>query len=154
MKNYSFGFICFLLLVLSSCTEDKSNPVKQFQTQSLLYQKSGLIDSIVGTCSSYLISTVILDTLDFRQFNTARFQRVAYTNANLSEINIYYLNADTAVSVLHLQGSNQINSTGATDFQPPKIKTKFYLRLKLFSSVCTGDLFHLKLRDVNIFGLN
>jgi hypothetical protein len=154
MKKYSFVFILLLFFILSSCSEDKSNPLTQPQTQSLLYQKPGLVDSIVGTCSTYLIRTFILDTLDFRMFNSVRFERNSFTNGNLSEINIYYVNSDTAVSILLLQGLHQINSTNISDTQSPKIKTKFYLRMKLFASVCTGDYYHLKLRDIKIFGIN
>ena len=154
MKKYSFVFILLLFFILSSCSEDTSNPLTQHQTQSLLYEKPGLVDSIVGTCSTYLIRTFILDTLDFRMFNSMRFERNSFTNGNLSEVNIYYVNNDTAVSVLLLQGLHQINSTNISDVPSPKIKTKFYLRMKLFASVCTGDFYHLKLRDIKIFGIN
>lgn len=154
MKKYSFVFILLLFFILSSCSEDRSNPLIQSQTQTLVYQKPGLVDSIVGTCSTYLIRTFILDTLDFRMFNSMRFERNSFTNGNLSEVNIYYVNNDTAVSVLLLQGLHQINSTNISDVPSPKIKTKFYLRMKLFASVCTGDFYHLKLRDIKVFGVN
>jgi len=147
--------LCLLsLTIVSSCSDDNINPVTQSQNQFLLYQKPGLVDSIIGTCSTYLIRNFTLDTLDFRQFNLARLQKDSFTDGDLSEIIIYYLNADTAVNVVHLQGSHQINSSSPVDFQPPKIKTIFYMRLKLYSSVCTGNYFYLKIRNLYLFGLN
>ncbi len=144
----SFSF----LITLQSCSENPQEPVSI--NQDLIYQKSGLIDSIVGTCSTFLIRNFTLDTINFSSYSKAILEKDAFTDGDLSEIIVYYLNSDTAVNVLNLQGKDMINSTGRIEFQPPKDTRNYYLRLKLYSSVCTGQLFHLKLRDLKIYGVN
>lgn len=134
-----------------SCSK---SPVENPATSSyLLYQKPGLIDSITGTCSTFLVRNFTLDTIDFSGYARNVLEKDAYTDGDLSEILIYYLNADTAVNVIKLEGREQINSRSAVEFIAPERKETYYLRLKLYSSVCTGQLFHLKLRDVKIYGV-
>ncbi len=138
------------MLTLQSCSENPQESVSV--NQVLIYQKSGLIDSIVGTCSTFLIRNFTLDTINFSSYKKAFLEKEAFTDGDLSEIIVYYLNSDTVVSVINLQGRDMINSTGRIEFQPPKDKRNYFLRMKLYSSVCTGQLFHLKLRDVKIYG--
>jgi len=134
-----------------SCSE---SPVESPATGNyLLYQKPGLIDSITGTCSTYLIRNFTLDSIDFSQYDKAVLEKNSFTDGDLSGIQVYYLNSDTAVYVIDLQGRGQINNASFVEFQPPKRKEKYYLRMKLYSSVCTGELFHLKLRDMKIYGV-
>jgi hypothetical protein len=151
MKNWVYILLIIGGLMIESCTD---NPQSNASTNNyLVYEKPGLIDSITGTCSTYLIRNFTLDSIDFSEYGKGILERDSYTDGNLSEILIYYINADTAVTVLHLQGTKQINSSGPAEFQPPGRKEKYYLRMKLYSSICTGDLFHLKLRNVKIYGV-
>jgi len=139
------------VLLLEACSDNPQGIVNA--SNYLVYQKPGLIDSISGTCSTYLIRNFTLDTIDFSAFDKGILEKNAFTDGDLSEIIIYYLNADTAVAVLNLQGKEQINTAGQIEFQPPKRSEIYYLRMKLYSSVCTGEQFHLKLRDVKIYGV-
>ena len=149
-------YIVYILLIISvlaaeSCSE---NPQENTMTNNyLLYEKQGLIDSITGTCSTYLIRNFTLDTIDFSNYGKGIIEKDGYTDGDLSEIIIYYINADTAVQVLTLQGKDQINTAGQIEFQAPKKNEKYYLRMKLYSSICTGQLFHLRLRDLKIYGV-
>lgn len=152
MKNFKLLFILAGIVILNSCSENPQTIGSR--NQSLLYQKQGLVDSLVGTCSSYLIRNFTLDTIDFSGYSNGVFEKDSYTDGDLSEIIVYYINADTAVNIVHLEGQSQINSTTQVTFHPPGTKNKYYLRLKLFSSVCTGQLYHLKLRNIRIYGEN
>ena len=139
------------LIWAESCSE---SPLESSTTSNyLLYQKPGLIDSITGTCSTYLIRNFTLDSIDFSQYDKAVLEKNSFTDGDLSGIQVYYLNSDTAVYVIDLQGKGQINTASSVEFQPPKRKEKYFLRLKLYSSVCTGQLFYLKLRDMKIYGV-
>lgn len=151
MKNL-FILICISSVIFLQSCSDNVQPVVQ-ENSELVFQQTGLIDSIVGTCSTYLIRNFSLNTIDFSSYDKAVLEKNAYTDGDLSEIIVYYINSDTAVNVLHLQGKEQINYAGKIEFQPPKDSRNYFLRLKLFSSVCTGQLFHLKLRDLKIFGV-
>ena len=151
MKYIMYILIISGMIWAESCSE---SPVESPSTSNyLLYEKSGLIDSITGTCSTYLIRNFTLDSIDFSQYDKAVLEKNSFTDGDLSGIQVYYLNSDTAVYVIDLQGRGQINNASFVEFQPPKRKEKYYLRMKLYSSVCTGELFHLKLRDMKIYGV-
>jgi hypothetical protein len=140
-------------IIISGCSD---NPVKTNETkaETLLLEKPGLIDSLVGTCSAYLIRTIILDSIDTRNFKELKVELNAYTDGDLSNISVYYLNADTNYNLVVLNGTNQINNTGSYIFSSPLIKDIFFLRLRLYASVCTGQNYHLKIRDMKIYGVN
>jgi hypothetical protein len=63
----------------------------------------------------------------------------------------FYLNADTAVNVVSLEGTNAISNMNSVETDVPQTKQYFYVRMALRSSVCTGDIFHIKLRDLKIY---
>ncbi len=155
MKYYKFYItIIFLSLILiSGCSETVTNSVKN-DTGELIYEKVGLIDSLVGTCSAYIVRTILLDSIDIRNYDEIKVEFNAYTDGDLSNISIYYLNSDTNYNLMVLNGLSQINNTSNYTFTSTKIKDVFFLRLRLFASVCTGQNYHLKIRDLKIYGIN
>ena len=135
---------------ISGCNNNPvSNPVDEGIT---LLHKPGLIDSLIGTCSTYLIHTIPLDSLNFRNHGNIGFNFDAMTNGDLSGLSIYYVRADTSVYLVNLNGQNEINNTKYISIPSPQIKEKLIMRLKLFASVCTGENYHLKVRDLKITG--
>jgi hypothetical protein len=153
MKYLKILFVTFtLVIILQGCSESPVN--NSVQTETLLYQRNGLIDSIVGTCSAYLVRTTIIDSIDIRNYNSLRIEFKAYTDGDLSNITFYYLDSGITNDLFTLNGTGQINSTISYPVQSPKIKDNLYLRLRLFASVCTGQYYHLKLRDFKIYGIN
>lgn len=155
MKFRKKYFIAFILsfVIITGCSD---NPVKTdaVKTETLIYEKPGLVDSLVGTCSAYLVRTLILDSIDTRNYNELKVELDAYTDGDLSHISFYNLIADTSNNLLVLSGLNQINNTNSNVIPSPKIKDIFFLRLRLFASVCTGQNYHLKIRDLKIYGVN
>ena len=155
MKFIEKYFIVLMLsfIIISGCSD---NPVKTdaIKTETLIYEKPGLVDSLVGTCSAYLVRTLILDSIDTRNYNELKVELNAYTDGDLSNISIYYLNADTNYNVFVINGLSQINNTSSNTFSSPKIKDIFFLRLRLFASVCTGQYYYLKIRNLKIYGVN
>lgn len=151
MKKYLLLLILFFIIVYG-CSD---NPIKtnDAKTVTQLYEKTGLVDSIAGTCSAYIVRTLILDSIDTRNYNELKIEFNAYTDGDLSNISIYYLNADTNYNVFVINGLNQINNTNGYTFSSPKIKDIFFLRLRLFASVCTGQYYHLKIRNLKIYGV-
>lgn len=150
-NKYIFLFI-FSFTIFYGCSDSpvSTNSVK---TETLLYSRPGLVDSLNGTCSAYMIRTSILDSLDTRNYGSLRIELNAYTDGDLSDINLYYLKADTVNAIFSVSGTGQINSTTNLTFPSPGIKEKFYVRLKLFASVCTGQYYSLRLRDLKIYGV-
>ncbi|MBI5403907.1 MAG: hypothetical protein HY959_10945 [Ignavibacteriae bacterium] len=140
-----------LLLIIAGCSENSDSPTSS-QTQVFLFERNGLVDSIAGTCSAYIVRTIILDSIDTRDFSTVRFEMNSYTDGDLSNITLYYLK-DTAVNIFSLSGTGAINNTTSITTPSPNIKGTLYLRLKLFASVCTGEYYHLKMKNLRIFGI-
>ena len=141
------------LFILAGCS-DSPTETSDFQAGTLIYEKPNLVDSLVGTCSAYLIRTSILDSLDTRDYNKLRIEFNAYTDGDLSNIGVFYTNSNTNFYLFELNGISQINNTNSITITSPKIKDVFYLRLRLFSSVCTGQYYHLKIRNLKIYLVN
>jgi len=144
--------LLLLLIIPQGCSEDGLNSSAP-QTETLIYEKQGLVDSIWGTCSAYIVHTVIIDSLDTRNYNSLRFEMSSYTDGDLSNITLYYLK-DTAVNIFSFNGLSGINNTSAHITNSPMIKSNLYLRFRLYSSVCTGQYYHLKMRNFRIYGVN
>ena len=146
------AFIFFFGLIISGCSK---SPVESGspKSETLIYEKSGLVDSLTGTCSAYIVHTMILDSIDLSNFSEIKIEMNSFTDGDLSNINLYYLQ-DTAVNIFSLNGSGSINSTTSFTALSPKTHSTLYLRLRLFSSVCTGQYFHLKMHNLRIYGIN
>jgi len=139
-------------MIFTGCSETSVNSTSH-QTETLLFEKNGLVDSIAGTCSAYMVRTIILDSIDTRNFKSLKFEMNSFTDGDLSNITLYYLK-DTAVNIFSFDGSNAINNTSSHITISPNIKNTLYLRFRLFSSICTGQYFHLKMYDFRIYGVN
>lgn len=129
----------------------KDNPVETTQSYGLKFERSGLIDSITGDCSVVVTRVASLDSIDFRGVSKIKMEFNAHTDADISFVRFFYQNADTAVNIISLDGSEQISNMHNVEIDAPQTKQFFYLRMGLRSSVCTGDIFHLKLRDLKIY---
>ncbi len=151
MRNYTS--IILILLILSAVVfQSCSDNIQKNEISEIVYSKSGLVDSLTGTCSTFLVRNFVLDSLDFSGYTGASVRMNSFADGDLSEIGLYYLNADTAVFVFRISGTGEINSGGERSFQIPGDKRKYFLRMKLFSSVCTGQLFSLTVRDFYLYG--
>jgi len=152
MKIYmKISALVLISLFAVSCSDN--NPQESGQVPEQVYVHYGTLDSLVGTCSVYLIRTFPLDTLDFTGFERIRFERDSFTDGDLSGISLFYLNSEIAVNVINLEGIQAINNTSPVEIQSPKNRTKYFIRLKLNSSFCTGELFQLVLRNPVIYGV-
>lgn len=146
------SFIIPAVFFMQSCSEAPLEITSENEGV-LIYSRNGLIDSLTGTCSSFLTRTAIIDTLDFTKYRSVKIEFDAYTDGDLSRINIFYLNQNAAVNIMNIEGINAISNNKSIIVNSPNIKSYFYLRMQLFASVCTGDLYHLKLRDLKISGI-
>lgn len=150
--------LAFILLLISvtaiftGCS-DKTVNTDSAQSETLLFEKTGLVDSIAGTCSAYIVRTIIMDSIDTRNYKSLRFEMSSYTDGDLSNITLYYLK-DTAVSIFSFNGSSSINGTSSHTTLSPNVKSALYLRFRLFASVCTGQYYHLKMHNFRIYGVN
>ena len=147
-----FKYISYCLLLLVLIAGCKDNPVINEQSYGLKYEREGLLDSIVGDCSTVITRVIPLDSIDFRGVSKIRMSYNAHTDADISFLKFFYVSAaDTAVNIVSLEGNEAISNMSSVEVDAPKTKQYFYLRMALRSSVCTGDIFHIKLRDLKIY---
>jgi hypothetical protein len=143
----------FFVIIFSGCKESPTE-ANNIQSETLVFEKPNLVDSLVGTCSAYLIRTMIFDSIDIRNYSKIKINFTAYTDGDLSGVSAFYTYQNNNINLFELSGTSQINNTNSITITSPKIKDNIYLRLKLFSSVCTGQYYHLKIRDLKFFGIN
>ena len=142
---------CFVLIALYSFSGCKDNPVETSNSYGLKFERAGLLDSIIGDCSTVITHSILLDSIDFRGISKVKLDYNAHTDADISFLRLFYINADTAVNVISLEGSGEISNRTSIETDAPQSKKLYYVRLGLRSSVCTGDIFHIKLRDLKIY---
>ena len=142
---FFFSFIVFL-----SCSENIIENSNNQNTGTLLYERNGLVDSVVGTCSTFLIRNIFLDTLNLELYRDIRIEFNAFTDGDLSTLSVYYIQ-DSTINLFELNGL-EITNTQLVIIPSPNLLKDYYLRLKLYSSFCTGQLFVLSVRDLKIYG--
>lgn len=137
--------------MLIGCGNNPAESPNQ-QDYNLIFQKQGLLDSIVGTCSTFLVRTIPLDTLDFTAYSKLRITMNSFTDGDLSSIQMYRIINDTVANIFYVEGIQDINSSGNIEIDSPGDRKMYFVRMKLFASVCTGQNYHLKARNLNILG--
>ena len=140
----------FSSVIFFSCSENVIDNSNNQNTGTLLYERNGLIDSVVGTCSTFLIRNIFLDTLNLELYSDIRMEFNAFTDGDLSSLSIYYIQ-DSTINLFELNGL-EITNTQLVIIPSPNLLKDYYLRLKLYSSFCTGQLFVLSVRDLKIYG--
>jgi len=151
MKQLLFILLLSSFLYFYGCTGNPAGSSEQPE-YSEIYKRTGLLDSIVGTCSSFLVRTIPLDTLDFTGYSKLKISMVASTDGDLSSIQIYRIINDTVANIFYTEGLQGINSSGIVEINSPEDNAMYYLRMKLYASICTGQYYYLKVRNLNISG--
>lgn len=118
---------------------------------TLLYEKPGLLDSLNGTCSSYLVRNFFLDTLDMNAYSRLRIEFTGMTDGDRSNVILYYLD-NGAVNLVELEGL-VINGNKMIVIDAPDKMSDVHFRMLLFASICTGQYYNLTVRDVKIYGI-
>lgn len=150
-----WGIMC-AGIYLSGCSTDTitGNNNGQMPGQGdLLYEKPGLLDSLNGTCSAYLVRNFFLDTLDMSSYSNLRIELKGQTDGDRSNLIMYYLD-NGAVNMVELEGLNEINGNVSLTIPAPEKMTDVHFRMLLFASVCTGHYYSLTVRDLKIYGIN
>lgn len=151
-KLFKLSLIIFFLssIIFLSCSENVIENSNNQNTGTLLFERNGLVDSVVGTCSTFLIRNIFLDTLNLELYSEIRIEFDAFTDGDLSSLSVYYIQ-DSTILLFELNGS-EITNTQSVVVPSPNLFKDYYLRLKLYSSFCTGQLFVLSVRDLKIYG--
>lgn len=148
--------IALAVVYFAGCNDSGSITGNETNTVStggdLLYEKPGLLDSLTGTCSSYLVRNHLLDTLDMRIYSTIRVEFFAETDGDRSNLVMYYF-ANGVMNLFQLEGLGEINGNKFIDIPAPQYMSDVHFQLRLFASVCTGQYYNLKVRNLKIYGV-
>ena len=118
----------------------------------LLFSKPGLLDSLSGTCSSYLVRNHFLDTIDMSDYRTIRVEFSANTDGDRSNLVMYYF-ANGVMNLFALEGLEEINGNKFIDIPAPNYMSDVHFQLRLFASICTGQYYSLAVRNMKIYGV-
>jgi hypothetical protein len=141
MLRVKLLILLFLSVVIYSCGDKIFTPSPFFE---VIYEKPGLVDSLRGDCSASQIRTFSLGSHDLAQYDSLLFQFSNSTDADLAFIQIYYPGASHYL--MHLEGKS-LSEITHWQIVAPDYEGEVYLRMVLNSSVCTGHMYHLTMRD-------
>lgn len=139
---------------LNGCSD--SNPIAgNNETLELIYEREGLLDSLTGTCSAYLIRNHVFQSLNLESSNNIRIRFDASTDGDLSNLEFFIIdNSNQPIPLYDIEGLEINNVTHFDTIIPAEMVNNIHLRLRLFSSVCTGHIYHLRISNLQIFKIN
>ncbi|MDZ4711180.1 MAG: hypothetical protein SGI89_02515 [bacterium] len=149
--NLGFLFIA-LSMVFFSCKENSMVPNEASET--LLLQLDGVLENLGGDCSAVQVRTRSLGNFDFNNANALKFKFNGMSDADLSSISIFYEQNGIQTNLVNLENRDLINSTREIQTGAPLGNAELFLRVTLKSSVCTGQVFYLTVRDLKIYTVN
>lgn len=155
MQKIRFKFLFFIFsAVIFSCNENAVDTTVDTDTETLIYQYDGLIEDIGGDCSAVQVRTRSYGMFDLTIADRIKFNFNGMSDADLSSISFCYINSnDEQVILIDLTDREQINSTRTVEINSPGLNTEIFSRVTLKSSVCTGQIFFLSLRDLKIYSI-
>lgn len=151
MSRKIFNSIISILLVVSAIACNNSNNPVTNRIETLVYERNGIIESLGGDCSAVQVRTSSFGNLDFTNISKVKFNFNGSSDADLSSIVIYYIENNNNINLVDLSDRDQINNTRSVEINSPDYNGEIFLRVTLKSSVCTGQIFHLEIRDLKIY---
>lgn len=146
MLRIRFLILLFLAAAVCSCSDKIFTPSEFY---SVLYEKPGLVDSLRGDCSAPQIRTITMGSHDLSQYDSLIFTFSNSTDADLAIIQVYSP-ASHSEYLMYLNGKS-ISEIGHWQIPAPNYEGEVYLRMILNSSVCTGHVYHLSVRDFKMY---
>lgn len=149
--------IKYLLLLISLALYSCSNSPVQSPAvnETLLFQKSGLVDSAYVTCCCTSVKRSFSDTLNLTGYNKIKIQFNGYTNSDGSDVDIFY-NTETHsnIQVYTVNDPDSLNGDHSIQIPIPSEKVILELRTIIFPPVCgENELKYTRSRDFKIYGI-
>lgn len=141
------------VFLFASCGND--NPVYTGSNETLLYEESGLVDSVVVTgCYDYTRFRFLNDTSSFSGYNRLRVEFESFTSSDRARISFVSYNASVTNQILYTKNNEEVNIYHSFEFDAPVDITWFELRLFLSPQVCgENDYKFIRARDLKIYGI-
>ncbi|MBX7043591.1 MAG: hypothetical protein K1X85_11885 [Ignavibacteria bacterium] len=142
--------LLLLPFMISSCSD---NQVADIQSGTVLINASGIVEHLDGDCSAVQIRTKSLGNADFSAYTLIKIELDGMSDADLASIQIFFYENGEQRNLLELTSRDEINSTRLSEIASPSSDREIFARVTLKSSVCTGQIYYLTLRDVKITGI-
>lgn len=150
MRRRSNLLLVLLAVSFFSCSD---NTVLTDSAPELLLSVEGIVEHLGGDCSAVQVRTRSLGSSDLNQFSKLKIELNGTSDADLSSIQIYYFLNGEQNFLIDLPSREEINNTRTIEVNSPDFTGEIYSRVTLKSSVCTGQIYFLTLRDVRVFGI-
>ncbi len=137
----------------ASCGNE--SPVDSGTTETLLYEESGLVDSVVVTgCYDYTRYRFLNDTFYFSGYRKLRVEFESLTSSNRARISFVSYNAAVTNQILYSKNNEEVNMNHSFEISAPVDTTWFELRLFLSPQVCGENEYKfIRARDLKIYGI-
>lgn len=135
-------------VMIYSCGENPIIPEPFYET---VYERSGLVDSLRGDCSAPQVRSLSLSSHDLAVYDSLRMHFSNSTDADLAFVEIYYIENFQIKNLMYLQGKS-LSEVTFWQIPSPNYSGELTLRMGLKSSICTGHIYHLSMRDLTLSG--
>ncbi|NOS85814.1 MAG: hypothetical protein HOP31_11790 [Ignavibacteria bacterium] len=156
-KDLKIVFYAVMLIgmgiFIASCGND--NPVDTGSNETLLYEESGLVDSVVVTgCYDYTRFRFLNDTFYFGAYSKLRVEFESLTSSDRARISFVSYNAAVTNQILYTKNNEEVNMLHSFELSAPVDTTWLELRLYLSPQVCGENEYRfIRARDLKIYGI-
>lgn len=157
IKDLKISFYAVILLsslfLYASCGNE--SPVNSTAGETLIYEETGLVDSVVVTgCYDYTRYRFLNDTFNFSGYNKLRVEFESFTSSDRARISFVSYNAAVTNQVLYTKNNEEVNSNHSFEISAPVDTTWLELRFFLSPQVCgVNEYKYIRARDLKIYGI-
>ena len=157
IRELKIFFHCLVLFsvvfLYASCGDE--NSVNAGASETLLYEESGLVDSIVVTgCYDYTRFHFLNDTFSFNGYNKLRVEFESFTSSDRARISFVGYDAAVSNQILYTKNNEDVNMHHNFELSVPADTTWLELRLYLSPQVCGENEYrYVRARDLKIYGI-
>jgi len=157
IKDLKISFYAVILLsslfLYASCGNE--NPVNTGTTETLIYEESGLVDSVVVTgCYDYTRYRFLNDTFYFNGYSKLRVEFESFTSSDRARISFVSYNSTVTNQILYTRNNEEVSMNHSFEISAPADTTWLELRFFLSPQVCgVNEYKYIRARDLKIYGI-
>jgi len=154
LKIFFYGLFLFSVVFLCASCGDE-NPVNAGANETLLYEESGLVDSIVVTgCYDYTRFHFLNDTFIFAGYDKLKIEFESFSSSDRSRISFVGYNSAVTNQILYTKNDEDVNMRHSFEISAPADTTWYELRLFLSPQVCGKNEYkYIRARDLKVYGI-
>jgi len=140
-------------LILVSCGNNSVIPVED--TGTVIYDRTGLVDSAVVNGCYPNTRRFFVDTLDLSGYSAVKVEFDGFANSDGSYIKVFYNTSDSSnVERYSVEDALNINNHHELEFTKPANRIWMEMRIYINPPVCgEGEFKFTSARDLRIYGI-